>query len=66
MMLWSGQWRKHYDQFWFILNEVITVKDPNKLEVLAAQRKPSMLLLPYGIPIAIGTILYFMWTGMLV
>ena len=66
MMIWSGEWRKHYNQFWFILNEVATVKDPSKLEVLAAQRKPSMLLLPYGIPIAIGTILYFMWTGMLV
>ncbi len=66
MMIWSGEWRKHYHQFWFILNEVVTVKNPNKLEVLAAQRKPSMLLLPYGIPIAIGTILYFMWTGMLV
>jgi prepilin peptidase CpaA len=25
-----------------------------------------MLLLPYGIPIAIGTIGYFVWTGMLV
>lgn len=66
MMIWSGEWRKHYNQFWFILNEVVTVKNPNKLELLAAQRKPSMLLLPYGIPIAIGTILYFMWTGMLV
>jgi len=25
-----------------------------------------MLLLPYGIPIAIGTIAYFAWMGMLV
>ena len=27
--------------------------------------KSSMTLLPYGIPIAIGTISYFMWNGML-
>jgi hypothetical protein len=25
-----------------------------------------MFLLPYGIPIAIGSIAYFAWTGMLV
>jgi prepilin peptidase CpaA len=66
MMALSGRWQKHYHQFWFIVNEVITVRDPKKLEVIAAERKPSMMLLPYGIPIAIGTILYFLWTGMLV
>lgn len=66
MMLLSGEWRKHYQQFWFIFNEVVQVRDPAKLEVIAAERKPRMLLLPYGIPIAIGTIIYFVWTGMLV
>ncbi len=33
---------------------------------IAAERKPRMFLLPYGIPIAIGTIAYFAWSGMLV
>lgn len=60
-----GNWTRHYSQFWMILGEIATVKDPEKLAKTAAQRKPSMLLLPYGIPIAMGTILYFAWTGML-
>jgi prepilin peptidase CpaA len=49
-----------------ILNEITTVGNPSELAAAAAERKSSMLLLPYGIPIAIGTILYFFWTGMLV
>jgi prepilin peptidase CpaA len=49
-----------------ILGEITTVKDPTKLAETAAQRKSSMLLLPYGIPIAMGTIFYFAWTGMLI
>ena len=66
MVLLSGQWQKHYDQFWFILNEIKTVKDPEKLAQIAAGRKSSMMLLPYGIPIALGTIAYFAWNNMLV
>jgi len=42
------------------------IRDPNQLSAIAAERKPTMLLLPYGIPIMIGTISYFAWTGMLV
>ncbi|HTN76041.1 MAG TPA: A24 family peptidase [Pirellulaceae bacterium] len=66
MVLYRGAWKQHENQFWMILNEILTIRDPNKLTVIAAERKKSMLLLPYGIPIAIGTILYFMWNGMLV
>jgi prepilin peptidase CpaA len=47
-----------------ICNEILTVKDPEKLAAIAAERKSSMLLLPYGIPIAIGSIAYFAATGM--
>jgi prepilin peptidase CpaA len=65
MVLWRGSWNKHKDQFWSILNEIATVKDPEKLAAIAAERKPRMFLLPYGIPIAIGSIAYFAWTGML-
>jgi prepilin peptidase CpaA len=43
----------------------MTIRDPNQLSAIAAERKSSMMLLPYGIPIAIGTIAYFAWTGML-
>lgn len=66
MILWHRAWRKHRDQFMMILAEVLTIRDPQRLSEMAAQRKPSMLLLPYGIPIAIGTISYFAWTGMLI
>ena len=33
---------------------------------IAADRKPSMMLLPYGIPMAVGTIAYFAWSGLLI
>ena len=66
MVLYRRAWVKHRDQFWMIWGEVLTVRDPEKLATIAAERKSSMLLLPYGIPIAIGTIAYFAWTGMLV
>ncbi len=58
-------WRKHYYQFLNIWSEVCTIRDPEKLSAIAAERKSSMLLLPYGIPIAIGTIAYFAYSGML-
>lgn len=64
MIAWTRSWDKHRDQFWLILNEIATVKDPEKLSEIAAERKPRMLLLPYGIPIAIGSIAYFAWHGM--
>ncbi|MBX3434569.1 MAG: prepilin peptidase [Pirellulales bacterium] len=65
MVLYKRSWNKHRDQFFSILNEIATVKDPEKLATIAAERKPRMFLLPYGIPIAIGSIAYFAWTGML-
>ena len=65
MVLARKSWHKHHNQFWMIWNEVLTVKNPEQLSAIAAERKPSMLLLPYGIPIAIGSIAYFAWAGML-
>jgi prepilin peptidase CpaA len=65
MVLAGKSWSKHQSQFWMIANEIMTVKDPEKLATIAAERKPTMMLLPYGIPIAIGTIAYFAATGML-
>ena len=66
MVLARGKFTKHYYQFWAILGEITTIRDPERLSVIAAERKRSMMLLPYGIPIAIGTIPYFAWTGMLI
>src|SRR5262245_33318863 len=65
MVLYRRKWLKHQAQFWMICTEILTVKDPEKLAAIAAERKPTMMLLPYGIPIAIGTIAYFAVTGML-
>lgn len=66
MIATSGQWQKHYAQARQILNEWITIKNPEKLAAIARERKPTMRLLPYGIPMAIGSILYFACTGMLI
>jgi len=66
MVLYRRAWRKHHDQFWTIWSEISTLRDPEQLSAIAAERKSSMMLLPYGIPIAIGTIVYFAWSGMLI
>ncbi len=54
MVLAGRNWRRHFRQFWAICNEFVTVGDPGKLSAIAAERKSSMMLLPYGIPIALG------------
>ncbi|MEX0715423.1 MAG: A24 family peptidase [Planctomycetaceae bacterium] len=63
-------WRRrklqhHYANFLMIFTEWMTVRNPRDLSAIAADRKPNMLLLPYGIPICIGSIGYFLWAGML-
>lgn len=65
MVLWRGSWEKHYNNFLMIISEFITIKKPEELYKIAAERKPQMLLLPYGIPICIGSIAYFFYTGMI-
>ncbi len=65
MVLYRRAFQKHANQFMFILQEIMTVRDPNQLAAIAAERKSTMLLLPYGIPMAIGTIVYFAWAGLL-
>ena len=66
MVLVRRAWNKHYNQFWMIAGEIMTIRNVDELSSIAAERKSSMLLLPYGIPIAIGSIIYFAWMGMLV
>jgi prepilin peptidase CpaA len=65
MVLYKQKWQHHSAQFWAILTEILVVRDPGALSTIAAERKSTMLLLPYGIPIAIGTIVYFIWAGVL-
>lgn len=66
MIVTRRAWQKHLRQLWVIATEILIVRDPNALSELAANRKSSMLLLPYGIPIAIGSISYFAWMGLLI
>ena len=66
MVLFKRRWRHHQSQFLGILAEILIVRSPSQLSAMAAERKSSMLLLPYGIPIAIGSIAYFAWWGMLI
>ncbi len=65
MIAWSGQYFQHWVQFQMIGHEILTLRDPEKLAALAAARKPNMMLLPYGIPLAVGSIAYFAWMGLL-
>jgi prepilin peptidase CpaA len=65
MVLYRRSWTRHYYQFLTIWHELVTIRDPDQLAAIAQDRKSSMLLLPYGIPLAIGTIAYFAYTGML-
>ena len=57
MVLWQQSLSKHARQFWFILTEIFMLRNPGALAEIAAERKPSMLLLPYAIPIMIGSII---------
>ena len=66
IMIWkTGNWMKHYAMAMQILEEWRTVRTPSKLSKIARERKPNMYLLPYGIPMAIGSIAYFAYAGML-
>ena len=66
MIFWSGKWEKHYAMAHQIIHEWRTIRNPTKLAAIARDRKPDMTLLPYGIPMAIGSIIYFGFAGMLV
>jgi len=65
MVLIQGVWKKHGRQLGLIVHELLTIRNPAALATIAAERKSTMMLLPYGIPIAIGSIGYFVWAGLL-
>jgi prepilin peptidase CpaA len=65
MVAWSGEYARHWAMFQTIGHEILTIRDPAKLSAIAAERKPTMKLLPYGIPLAVGSIAYFAWAGLL-
>ncbi len=65
MVAWSGDWFKHYAMAMQILHEWKTIRRPSALAAIARERKPRMMLLPYGIPMAVGSIMYFAIAGLL-
>ena len=65
MVLYKRSFKKHYANFVMIFIEWMSVKNPRELSRIAAERKPTMFLLPYGIHICIGSIAYFLYEGML-
>ena len=60
----GGQLMKHYYQAVVILGEWKSGMSVREMSAAAAERKPNMTLLPYGVPICIGSLTYFAWTGM--
>jgi prepilin peptidase CpaA len=65
MMVASGRFAEHAARMRLIAFEWLTIRDPAALAEIAGQRKPRMTLLPYGIPIAIGSIGYFAAAGLM-
>jgi prepilin peptidase CpaA len=65
MMVCSGELGKHLVMTQVIGHEIMSIRNPSLLAERAGERKPRMLLLPYGIPIAIGSIALFAWAGLL-
>ena len=66
MIVASGDIIKHWAMFQTIGHEILTVRDPVKLAERAGERKKTMMLLPYGIPIAVGSIACFGWLRLFV
>jgi prepilin peptidase CpaA len=64
MIAISGRWRKHLGQMKMLSEEIVVLKDPERLFERAAKRKPTMLLLPYGIPMTIAALGYFFYQGL--
>ena len=58
MMLYNGNLAERFRTMKSLAWEVFILRDPVKLSTAAAERKPRMTLLPYGIPIAVGSIAY--------
>jgi prepilin peptidase CpaA len=64
MILASGNVIRHWVMFQTIGHEILSIRNPAVLAERAGERKKTMMLLPYGIPIAIGSIAYFGWMGL--
>lgn len=66
MVMRDGTFQKHLAMGHQILGEWKNAKSAEELADIARERKPNMMLLPYGIPMAIGSIAYFALAGLLI
>ncbi len=64
MVAWTGRWSHHFRQAGKIVREWLHIRNPDKLYEIATERKPTMLLLPYGIPMTVAALGYFAFCGM--
>ncbi len=60
----SGDWSAQVARAVAVAREIAAVRHPDRLAETAAARKPTSILLPYAIPIAVGSIAYFAWAGL--
>ncbi len=65
MIASSGAFFHHLGMIQSLSREILVLRNPVLLSERAAERKPTMRLLPYGIPIAVGSIGYLAWAGLL-
>ncbi len=65
MILASGNVIRHWVMLQTIGHEILSIRNPAVLAERAGERKKNMMLLPYGIPIAVGSIAYFGWMRLL-
>ena len=64
MMVWHGRWHDYRENTRGILTDLAQVANWHQLGERAAQRKPRMLLLPYGLPLCLGFLGYLAWRGL--
>ena len=69
LAIFLAAWRKRLREFFLsmlsIAWEILLIRNPATLARLAKERKPNAILLPYGIPIALGCVTYLAYWGML-
>lgn len=65
MVTYRKGWSTYYKNTMMILFEWVQIRNPSELYARASERKPRMTLLPYGIPICIGSIAYFCYAGLI-
>lgn len=65
MVLYRRRATQFYANLLMICTEWMQIRNPKELSKLADERKPTMFLLPYGIPICVGSIAYFLYAGLM-